>query len=445
MSTVTDSPWLSALRIAGVSLLLATTLANAQSLNDTSDDAAEYQAASSSSDARFGAQLGAGSKWQSTTAANSRAAGTIGFGGGVRIGCSGLDFNGFLRSFDPAEILSEIRTALLNGTQAAASNYLITLAYASPTISSVLDMMDKKYTARFAAFAQTCDAQAARARGQDRGARAMAAAGDQCYDQEVSRGTAPSEAYRRCSIQHSFDGLDLPAAASTADFLRTYTHMDVTPQVEALLSLLPDERVQNGVFQMQAPRTTVAAMSNRLRNQARLALEQLDANATPSTIAVCDAGNMLGTTQAPKGCLPADAVPLVTSSAFRSSRLLGNASRALFNDALSTQIAIGTMYANLLELFQQSARIDVRSGGTGDASHALERRRQLRESIAELLAEADAQVKAQSARGQLIRMQMMALEQVEADLNAQSRRNEEAHRLPQFGVRDLLGLFSGTN
>ena len=433
------------LQVTAWALLAATGSAAAQSAVNFSQDAAEYQATASASDAKFGAQLGAGTKWQSASAAPPSAPGTVGFGGGVRLGCSGVDFNGFLRSFDPAEILAEMRTALLGGAQAAASNYLITLAYASPTIASVLDMMDKKYTARFSAFAQTCDAQAARSRGQDRGARAMAAAGDQCYDQEVARGTGPTEAYRRCSIQHSFDGLNLPAAASTADFLRTYTHVDVTPQVEALLSLLPDERVQNGAFQMQAPRTTVAAMANRLRVQGRLALEQLDTGVPASSIPICDAGNMLGTAESPSGCLPADAAPLVTSSAFRSSRLLGSASRALFNDALSTQIAIGNMYNNLLELFQQSARIDLRATDTGDAAHALERRRQLRESIAELLAEADTQVKAQAARGQLVRMQMMALEQVEQDMNARAGRDASSSQLPQFGMRDLLGFFTSGN
>jgi hypothetical protein len=437
--------WPQALRTCAVGLLALTTIATAQSVSNANPDAFEYEGTASASDAKFGAQLGAGSKWQSKIAATPSAPGTVGFGGGVRLGCFGLDFNGFLRAFDPTEILSEMRTALLNGTQAAASNYLITLAYASPTIASVLDMMDKKYTARFSSFAQTCDAQAARARGQDRGARALAAVGNQCYDEEISRGTAPTEAYRRCSIQRNFEGMNLPAAASTADFLRTYTHIDVTPQIEVLLNLLPDERIQNGAFQMQAPRTTVAAMSNRLRILSRLALEQLDAGTAPAAIPVCDAGNMLGGSESPNGCLPAEAAPLVTSSAFRSSRLLGSASRALFNDALSTQIAIGNMYSNLLELFQQSARIDLRAAGSGDAAHALERRRQLRESLSELLAEADAQVKAQAARGQLVRMQMMALEQVEQDMNARARRNADAQQVPQFGVRDLLGLFSGGN
>lgn len=127
---------------------------------------AGYDAAATTGDARFGAQLGAGAQWQSQlTPADAPGSPALAFGGGVRLGCAGVDLNGFLHSFDPAELLAEIRNSLLGGAQAAAANYLITLAYANPTISSVLDMMDKKYAARFAAFAQACDAQAARARG----------------------------------------------------------------------------------------------------------------------------------------------------------------------------------------------------------------------------------------------------------------------------------------
>jgi hypothetical protein len=117
----------------------------------------------------------------------------------------------------------------------------------------------------------------------------------------------------------------------------------------------------------------------------------------------------------------------------------------LFKDALSSQIAIGSLYSNLLELFQQTAKIDVRPGTGADAAHAAARRRQMRESIAELLIETDAQVKAQAAKMQLVRMQMLALEEVETDLNARARRNQEEVRVPQFGMRDLLQFFSGQN
>lgn len=404
--------------------------------------ASPYDASISSADARFGAQLGAGSQWTSQAPASGTTMGTIAFGGNASLGCSGIDLNGFLRSFDPAELITEIRNSLLTGAQAAASNYLIMLAYANPTISSVLDMMDKRYTARYSSLAQACDAQAARARGQDRGARAMALSGDQCFAQETSRGTAPTEAYRRCSIQNSFDGLDLPATASTLDYLRRYTHVNVTPALEPLFALLPDERIQGGRYQMRPPLTTVAAMSGRLKIQARAALDKLDQGADPATIAPCDAGRLLNSMQQPDGCLPVGTATLVTSSAFRSSRLLGLAARNLFKDALAAQIALASMYSNLLELYQQSAQIDVLAGTTADAAHAATRRSQLRAGIAELLGEADAQVKAQAARSELVRMQMLALEQVEANLDTGARRLQENARPPGFELRDLISAFA---
>jgi len=405
-----------------------------------------YSERLSADDARFGSALGAGSQWQSglpaPAAADAAPGASIGFGGGVRLGCSGLDFNGFLRSFDPAELLAEMRSSLLTGAQAAASNFLITLAYSNPTISSVLDMMDKRYSARFNAFAQACNAQADRARGQEAGARAMADAGDQCFGKEVAAGTAPTEAYRRCSMLRTFDHLDIPAAASMGEFLRRYTSVNMTQEFEALLALLPDQRLSKGSFQIRAPQLTIESLSDLLRGLARQALDRVDAGTDPGAIPACSAAAMLGRAIAPDGCLPPAARSLVTSQAFRSARLLGPASRGLFKDALSTQIALSTLYSNLLDLYQQAARIDVAGAGTGDAAHASARRKQLREAIGELLGEVDTQVKAQESRAALVRSQMLALEQVEASLDARSRNAGGQSAQAHFGMRDLLRLFA---
>jgi hypothetical protein len=414
----------------------------ARAADPAADSISAYSTDASTADARFGARLGAGSQWQSSIAGPRDRPGGVSFGGTVRLSCSGVDFNGFLRSFDPRELLSEMRSSLLTGAQAAASNYLIALAYANPTISSVLDMADRKYSARFSAFSQGCDAQAARARGQNAGARAMAEAEDQCFGQEIGRGTAPTEAYRRCSVLHSFESIDVPAAASTGDFLRRYTNVNVTRDVEALLALLPDERIAQGNYQIRPAQMTVASMSERLRDLSRTALDRIDAGTDPSAIAPCNGNTILAPALPQDGCLPAGAMPLVGSSAFRSARLLGNASRTLFKDALSSQIAIGATYSNLLELLQQTARVDVREGTGADAAHASERRRRLQEAITQLLQEADTQVKAQAAKSQLVRSQIMALEQVEADLNTRSRVAEAEPRRPDFGMRNLLRVFA---
>lgn len=206
---------------------------------------------------------------------------------------------------------------------------------------------------------------------------------------------------------------------------------------------MPDERIANGTYQIRPPQLTMAVMSQRLRDQARRALDRMDAGLDPAAVAVCDARALAAGSAAPDGCLPASAAALVTSSAFRGTRLLGSAARNLFNDALSSQIAVGALYSNLLELFQQTAHIDVRSGG--DAAHAEVRRRQLRESIGDLLVEADAQVKAQAARMQLVRLQMLALEQVEARMDAHARRLQESLGTPDFGLRGLLTLFTSAH
>jgi hypothetical protein len=426
----------------GLVLLTSLRVAWAVDAPDASGNATPlYSSNASLDDARFGSTLGAGAQWQSSLPGGV-GAGSFGFGGGARLSCAGVDFNGFLRSFDPSELIGELKNSLLSGAQAAASDFLISLAYADPTVASVLDMLDKRYSARFSAFAQACNAEAARARGLAAGARSMADADDQCFGQEIDRGTAPTEAYRRCSIQHSFDGLDIPAALPLADFLTQYTHVNVTPQLQGLFALLPDERVANGAYQTKPPQATVSGMTDRLRSLSRGALERLDTGVDPATIPDCTPDLLLGQAADGSVCLPRNSAALVSSGAFQSSKLLGSASRSLFNDALSTQIAIGEMYSNLLDLYQQAAQIDVRTGATADAAHAQARQHKLREEIAELLGEVDLQAKAQEARAHLVRSQMLALEQVAAGLNARGKAARAEQRSPQFGMRDLLRLFT---
>jgi hypothetical protein len=402
-----------------------------------------YPPGSSVSDTAFGAQIGAGSHWAPSPGTFAKS-GAMAFTGTARLGCSGVDFNAFLRSFDPHELLSEIRNTLLSGAQAAASNFLVALAYSDPTIVSVLDMMDKKYSSRFSAFSQACHAQAARSHGEQFGAMAMADAADQCFDAEISRGTAPTEAYRRCSIQHQFDGMNLPAAASNADYLRQFTTVPVTADTEALMGLMPDQRIASNSLQLRAPESTVAIMTDRIRIQARTALERIDQGADPTQIATCSGSALNGTSASVEGCLPPGTVSLLATPAFRSASLLGNASRELFKDALASQIAIGAMYANLIELKQQIDRMDVRNGAIADANHAQSRRRNLHAAFNELLQEAESQVKAQEARNEIVRSQILALEKVQSTLNTRAGEIRSDAAKPQFAIRDLVHLFAGS-
>ncbi len=363
------------------------------------------------------------------------------FGGQSRLTCSGVDLHGFLRSFDAGELLGDMRDAILGNAQAAATNYLIALAYSSPTLVSVLDMMERKYSARHGAFLQACNAQQARAQGLQQGARRMAEAGDQCYEKEVGRGTAPSEAFRRCSLQHEFGGFDLPAAVSTVDFLRRYTTLSVSRDVQALLTLLPDERIVDGAYQYKAPRLTVAAMAELLRGQTRAALDRIDAGRSPSAIAPCGPARLLE--PGGEACLPPSGAALVASPAYRGASLLSPPARELFKDTLARQIAISAVYANLLDLYQQAARMDARPGAGANADDTLARRRRLLEEFRQLLDEAELQVKAMQSRQQLARTQLLAIEQGRNDLDRDARSLAGDAARTSFSLRGLLHWLGG--
>ncbi len=394
----------------------------------------------STSDSRLGAILGTGAEPAYTPPASTSAG--VSFGGAVQLGCSGIDFNGFLQTFAPTELLTELRQMLLSGAQAAAANYLITLSYASPTIASVLDMLDKKYAARFFAFTQACNAQADRARGESLGARTMAEAGNECYGQQIASGASPTVAYRICSVRHLFGNLNLAATASTAEFLRRYTTWNPTPDGDALLALLPDGRIANGAFQTRAPRLTVASMADRYRTLSHAALDRIDSGTAPSQIRACDSNALLAATSDPAGCLPADAFPTVSSGAFQSVRLLDPAARALYKDALASQISVSALYSRLLDLYERTDRIDVKPGVAADASEIRARQTRLHAAIGNLIDEANVLTKAQEARARLARARIDALDAVRAQTATRADALGNVRSGPQFGMRDLLQLFA---
>ena len=394
----------------------------------------------SMSDSRLGAILGTGAEPAYTPPATVSAG--VSFGGAAQLGCSGVDFNGFLQTFAPTELLTELRQMLLSGAQAAAANYLITLSYASPTIASVLDMLDKKYAARFFAFTQACNAQADRARGENIGATTMAEAGNECYGQQIASGASPTVAYRICSVQHLFANLNLAATASTAEFLRRYTTWNPTPDGDALLALLPDGRIANGAFQIRSPRLTVASMADRYRTLSRAALERIDSGTDPSQIPSCDSNALLATTADPAGCLPADAFPTVSSGAFQSVRLLDPAARALYKDALASQIAVSAMYSRLLDLYEQTDRIEAKPGIDADASEIRARQTRLHAEIGNLIDEANVLTKAQEARAGLARARIDALDALRTQTAARADALGNVRSGPQFGMRDLMQLFA---
>jgi len=400
-----------------------------------------FGAGTDSSDARFGAQVGAATSWQPSYVPLGTAGVTATFGGGNALTCGHVDFRGFLAQFHAGELVHDMRDVVIHGAQQAAFDYLIALAYSTPTVASVLDMMDKRLADRFHAFAQACNAQMARRAGEEAGARRLDDAADQCFAQQVAGGASPTDAYRACSIEHAFGGLDIPALAGTLDYLRHYTNLDVTREIEALLRLLPDEKIEGGALQMRPPQSSVASMVEGLRQRTRAALDLIEAGSDPTGIARCAADDLLGPEGAVAPCLPASASALVASPAFRGARLLNAPSRELYKDALSSQIATVAAYSNILELQQQIARLDVRGGSAAAAGEALARRARLQEQADRLLGQADLQVRIEDAKLRVARTQLLALERAESRLEAAAARLATETPSAVTGVGDLLRLF----
>jgi hypothetical protein len=268
-------------------------------------------------------------------------------------------------------------------------------------------------------------------------------ASDQCFARELARGTAPTEAYRRCTVARSFDGLALPATLSTIDFLRRHSDLQVTRRIESLLALLPDERIEAGHYQMRPPRVSLELMSSALQARARLALDQMMDGTPSAAVAECAPDLILD----PSGpaCLPLSASAIVTSPAFRGARLLGPAARSMFKDALSSQIAVAAVYSDLLDLAQQMARTNLRGDSDASAAEILSRKQELQDHVMRLLGQADLQVKLQESKLRLARTQLLALERAEANLRARAVALQPQGITPMFSAGSMLRLFQDRN
>jgi len=398
-------------------------------------------AALSSDDSRFGLTLGAGSTWISDAQASGASPSGSAFFGGSRRGASTIDYNRFLQFADPRELLRELRSSLLSGAQAEASNFMLMLAYANPTIASTLDMTDKRYSDRYAAFAQSVSTQGGHPDGQGLGTAATWDAGEQCFDQLRRRDTAPTEAYRRCHLERDFAGLGIPAAASNADFFRSYARVKLRPSLEPLLQLLPDQRIQDGQLQARAPAMSTAQYWGRLQASILLALERMDSGTGESPPAVCAPDAALNPANHAVPCIPAGAKDIVGSASFRATRLLGPGARALFKDALSRQIATAELLTQLAELRQSVDQLDVVDSPDADAQHVQARRKILLEGIQTVLTGIELERKNEAARLELVHTQMASVEHLERAMDQRSavlRKESGASSAPLQGLLNFL-------
>jgi len=393
------------------------------------------------SGARFGANIGAGIGHRGPIDASA----AVEFGGKATLSCSGIDYKAFLNGFKPQELLSDLTGSLRNGAQAAATNYVIALAYSNPTIASVLDMMDQRYSARFQAFAEQCNAAQARVRGESEGARQMAAGQDQCFSRRIGEGASPTEAYRDCAKASTVAAMNLPASLDLKAFMKDYTSIAVTRELEALLGLLPDTRTSADGVQARPPALSIAGAKANIEDRVVNAINAIVDGASPNDIPDC-APEAMATAIAGPGdrCIPASAAALVRSPAFLGARLLPSSEQALYVAALAQQVATVDIRARVTELRRQIARLTPKPAAAASAEDVGGRRDALLREVDRLEGDARALEELAAAKAQLARTQILAMQRAGYRLQA-AQAGAERMRIADRsafvgGLRALFGI-----
>ena len=71
---------------------------------------------------RFGASAGSGTRWVPQT---NQVTASAGFGGRVALTCSGLNYSGFLSTFDVNDWLNDLKSQFIAGAQSADSRAVL--------------------------------------------------------------------------------------------------------------------------------------------------------------------------------------------------------------------------------------------------------------------------------------------------------------------------------
>lgn len=375
-----------------------------------------YGGDATGAEVRFGGTIGGGSSWTPLT---PQASAGVSYNGRVALTCSGLDYGGFLKGFKPSEYLTEIKNQFITGAQSAVTNYLIVTAYSNPTLASVLDTVNQGYSAKFNLFQSACNAQESKQRGMELGARRMAESQNQCYEDQVKTGASPTEAYQLCANETTFGPIasKLPAGKSTLDFLKGYTNVNVTKEVETLLGLLGDERVTDAGLEMRAPKITMHDLNANIESRAGNAIDAVLNGASPATIPDCNLDDYLSSTPiTTAACLPPPVAGVVQSTAFLSARQLSPEAKKLYKDALGSQLAITTIRGAILDLMSQIKQMDVKSGAGAHASEVIQRKKTLEEQVTTMQKEADAFQSFQQAKASATRTQILAMDMVNKNI-----------------------------
>jgi hypothetical protein len=388
-----------------------------------------YENGTPTSTMEFGAAVGAGNVYQPSNSASAN----VGFSGNIGIGCSGISPQAFIQSINPTQIINRFKNTIISGTESGLENYLLATAYSNPTLASVMNIENKTLNANFNMFASQCSLQQAKAEGAQMGARKMAQAHNECFEQQIASGVGPSQAYNNCVDSSSAlsDIVDnkMPESFGNLGFLKNYTDMNVTSKVESLLGLMQDTKVGknssgSASLLVRAPRTTVYKMNANMASHVQYAIQQILGGTPPSDIANCTAKDLNQPASGYTGaCLPTQARNIVDSSGFKAAEQLPPSAQNLYASALSGQIAIADIRAQIIALYNQIDELELQQKKAAEKTTTaafLEKKTDLLKQISALENQVNAMQNYENAKTKIAQTEVAAVELNQSQIQSEA-------------------------
>lgn len=398
-----------------------------------------YGGSTGTDSTRFGALIGAGTSYRPNFAAPSAVSSA--WGGAPAQSCAGVDFQTFLNTVNPAEMLNNLQGTYQSGKPAPVANYLLTLNTTNPTLAATLDMVDRQYTSRYQAFAQLCQAQETSRLSSDPNTRRMAEASDQCFSERVGRAISPTDALRECKTAAAVNSENIPGKKELKSFLEDHTNVTVTGEVEKLLPLLSDERITASGVEVRAPAMSLTQVKGNIEDRTRNAMSLILNGKNPDEIDRCAGVDYeKEPANAQEGCIPDAAGSLVRGKAFLAARQLNASEQELYLSAISEQIAAVTMQSTIIALRQSLINVAPKSGTSISAGELATRRARIQSEIQRLENDAAQLSLIADQRAQIARTQLLAVQRSKEQMDA--RRQNTKDTLPKRQESPVSGLAS---
>ena len=408
-----------------------------------SNDGGAYGSSTGPDSARFGALVGAMTGYRPSFAAPSQVSSA--WGSAPLQSCAGVDFDTYVNTVKPQEVLNHLQITYQSGPQAGVANYILTLNTSNPTLPATLDMVDRMFTARYQGFAQMCQAQETTRASSDPYIRRMAEATDQCFAARIAKGSSPGEALRECKNGSVIANETIPGKYDLKAFLSNYTNVKVTGDVEYFLPLLADEKYAVGGIQARAPERSLTQTKGFIEDHARNAINKLLDGAKPNDIPACKGENYSRPPSGPDAaCIPDAASALVRGKAFAAARQLSAAEQDMYASALSEQIAAVSVQSALIALRQALANMAPSAGSSVPAGEVIVRRARVLVELNRLESDAQQLAKIADQRAQIARTQLLAMQRAGDQMASRREAADLAVPVPKespiSGFRSFFGM-----